>query len=331
MPVKPRGQSWQASVSYKGIRHRKDFATKQEAEIWELETLAALKAGRNPFAEKAKKVPTLKEHLEAVAKVHWAPMKSATKAVQTATNTVAILGPERLVDTLNPADVDAIKLHFRAKGRSPKTANRHLATLSKLVDYAVRYGYLKTGFKSGITRETQGRMRYFSEDEIAEMVDYCDGAGDDMLKDYILVSLDTGFRQGEFMKILVKDVGKDNIWTFDTKNGKNREVPLTARAKAILTRRMTGLKKDDRVFPITASWIADHWGEMRETLGHGGEKDYVPHVLRHTFCTRLLECGVDIKTVQELAGHDNLTTTQKYAKSSPDRKKRAIEALSLAA
>ncbi|WP_454287195.1 tyrosine-type recombinase/integrase [Rhizobium arsenicireducens] len=330
MTVKPRGQSWQASVSYKGTRYRKDFATKKEAEIWKLETLVAFKSGRNPFEETAKAVPTLREHVAAVAKVHWGPMKSATKAIQTATNTINILGPDRLVDTLRPADIDVVKLHFQDRGRSPKTANRHLATLSKLVDYAVRYGYLKTGFKSGITRETQGRMRYFSEDEITEMLDYCDGAGDELLKDYILVSLDTGFRQGEVMKILVKDIGRDNIWTFDTKNGKNREVPLTARAKEILRRRIIGLGRNDRVLPPTASWIADHWGEMRKTLGHGGEKDYVPHVLRHTFCTRLLECGVDIKTVQELAGHDNLTTTQKYAKSSPDRKIRAIEALSRA-
>lgn len=54
MTVKPRGQSWQASVSYKGTRYRKDFATKKEAEIWKLETLVAFKSDRNPFEETAK-------------------------------------------------------------------------------------------------------------------------------------------------------------------------------------------------------------------------------------------------------------------------------------
>lgn len=50
--------------------------------------------------------------------------------------------------------------------------------------------------------------------------------------------------------------------------------------------------------------------------------------LPHTFVTRLLSRGVDIKTVQELLGHSNISITSRYLHSSLDAKKRAISALS---
>jgi len=52
-----------------------------------------------------------------------------------------------------------------------------------------------------------------------------------------------------------------------------------------------------------------------------------PHVLRHTFASRLVMAGVDIRTVQELMGHATIMMTMRYAHLSPDHKRGAMEAM----
>jgi integrase len=56
-------------------------------------------------------------------------------------------------------------------------------------------------------------------------------------------------------------------------------------------------------------------------------KDVVFHSLRHTYISRLVMAGVDIRTVQELAGHKTITITMRYAHLAPAQKRRAVESL----
>ena len=53
-------------------------------------------------------------------------------------------------------------------------------------------------------------------------------------------------------------------------------------------------------------------------------KDVDSHTLRHTFISRLVMAGVDLRTVQELAGHREIKMTMRYAHLAPEQKRRAI-------
>ncbi|MDP6213177.1 MAG: tyrosine-type recombinase/integrase, partial [Candidatus Thalassarchaeaceae archaeon] len=53
----------------------------------------------------------------------------------------------------------------------------------------------------------------------------------------------------------------------------------------------------------------------------------VPHALRHTFCSKLVQLGVQIKVVQELAGHESIETTLRYAHLAPRNLRSAIDLL----
>ena len=52
-----------------------------------------------------------------------------------------------------------------------------------------------------------------------------------------------------------------------------------------------------------------------------------PHILRHTFTSRLVMAGVDLRTVQELMGHKTIDMTMRYSHLSPDHKRAAMETL----
>jgi len=327
MPVTQRGSSWQAAASYKGKRYRRDFPTKQEAEVWLHQTMALLVAGKAVDGHSSSAVPTLAEHLKTVSAARWQGRKAEETLLKNAEQVVDILGPSRLVSSLVKADSDLIKQEFRRRHRSDATINRKLAALSVLVKEAVERGHLAKGFTVGLLRERQGRIRFVTLDEERAMLDWCDRTGNQNLRDYIIVSLDTGFRQGEVLKIEARDCGKVNLWTYDTKSGKSREVPLTKRTQIILEKRAYCLRPEKKVFDFDPQWIRERWRKMQTAMDLIDDEEFVPHCLRHTFVTRLLERGVDIKTVQELAGHERIETTQRYAHTSPERKVMAIQRL----
>jgi site-specific recombinase XerD len=64
---------------------------------------------------------------------------------------------------------------------------------------------------------------------------------------------------------------------------------------------------------------------LRPPAGAQGSEDVSPHVLRHTFASRLAMAGVDLRTIQELGGWKTLSMVQRYAHLSPSHKAEAVE------
>lgn len=325
MTVKPRGTSWQASVSYKGHRLRKDHPTEEAAKQWHDATLRMLKEGRLASITKPM-IPTLTDLLDKVHTLRWSGSKAEHTTMINARHVVSILGPDRLASSLTKADAVELKLKLRERGITDSTINRKLATFSVLVKEAFELGYIGATFKVGITKERQGRVRYLSDEEETKLLQWALRMGEDEFYAYLVVSIDTGFRQGEVLKIAAGDLGKPNLWTYDTKNGASREVPLTGRARGqLMAVSGAATHPKDTVFKLRPAALRERWRKAQTFMGLTGDEEFVPHIMRHTFVTRLLTAGVDIKTVQELAGHENITTTQRYAHSSPERKMMAIQ------
>ena len=106
-------------------------------------------------------------------------------------------------------------------------------------------------------------------------------------------------------------------------------MPLGPRLQAVLKTALSIRAEAPVVFVTKAgkAWTVDAF-----TVGlHYYSKRVIdpigPHVLRHTFASRLVMAGVDIRTVQELLGHADITMTMRYAHLSPDHKRGAMEAM----
>jgi integrase len=114
------------------------------------------------------------------------------------------------------------------------------------------------------------------------------------------------------------------------KGGRSRTVPMTARLHDALKvhRQLKGprvLYSDDRAWPIATRSQA---GSGERSAGQGSRSP-AGCIMRHTFCSRLAMRGAIAKAIQELAGHANLSTTQRYMHLSPAAKESAIRALEL--
>lgn len=133
----------------------------------------------------------------------------------------------------------------------------------------------------------------------------------------------TGLRRGEIVKARRSDIRDGHIYveseaTGRTKNLRWRAVPLNAAAKA-------ALKKlgEDRLVEAEADTLT-HWS-IKEARDAGLTGSI--HWLRHTFCTSLVQSGVSLHDVKNMAGHSSVTVTEQYAHHAPSQGKSGVAKL----
>lgn len=323
--AKKRGSSWEGTVTHKGARHRRSFATENEAELWELDSKAKLIKGESiDMGDKAAKrrgdLPyTLGELVQHVYDTHWAPMPSGAKQLINANLIVAEIGASLPVAKLGKADVDRARAKLLAAGNAPGTVNRKVAALSKCLSEAEDLGIIERKPKCNKYKESEHRVRRFTPDEEKKTLAFFERIGHQDMADYTVLSLDTGMRQSEVLSLHFEDVdnGRVTVWGVGatgqrTKSGKSRTVPLTARAQAVFERRRK-VTNGKAVFPsLSKNSVAHYWGRLSEVLNLESDKQFVPHILRHEFCSRLASNGENAAAIQKLAGHATLLVTQRY-------------------
>jgi site-specific recombinase XerD len=145
------------------------------------------------------------------------------------------------------------------------------------------------------------------------------------------VALHTGMRQGEqfTMKWTSVDFERRAIYLAETKNGKHREIAMNKTCFAALTKLHEEETKDGGVFPSSRykASIRDPKKWWLAALEAAKVKEFRWHDLRHTFISRLVMAGVDLRTVQELSGHQDLNMLSRYAHLAPAHNRKAIETL----
>jgi site-specific recombinase XerD len=191
------------------------------------------------------------------------------------------------------------------KGLSAATANRYRALLSLTYRLAIRNGRVKDNPARLVQHrlEDNARIRFLSTDEETALRKAIEPKCPQHLSELVL-ALNTGLRLSEQYGLTWTDVSEARrVLTIPrSKNGSTRHVPLNQAALAALDD-LRG-RADDSGFVCGGAPGPRRWFEP--AMEEAKIVNFSWHCLRHTFASRLVMAGVDIRTVQELLGHKTI-------------------------
>lgn len=196
--------------------------------------------------------------------------------------------------------VDELIQYYRSHGNRNSTINRKLAALYKLLRKANKAGLISRLPTYVRLPEKNARIRFLSSDEESAFLARLTAA-DPAFGDLFIFLIDTGARIGEALALTHADVhnGRATFWI--TKSGRSRTVPLTKRAREAVERQASvpgGPFKRVRYQNFLYTW-----NKIKKEIGLGDDKQVVPHILRHTCASRLVQAGIDLRRVQAFLGH----------------------------
>jgi len=251
---------------------------------------------------------------------------------------VSTFGEHRL-SAITVTMIEAYRKKALVEGHSGQGANRDLRLLKAILNRAVYEKVIHENPIKGVrcsAKVEASRPRVLSPSELTRL----DGVLSDDVKELVHVLLSTGLREFEALSIQWRDIRASLLEVRGeiSKNGKRRYLPLVGEAETILKNILARKKKmlktgTERVFDhLVANPLGGRTGlenRLREAFKkaniHGKGLGF--HIFRHTFATRLIQKGVDVKTVQELLGHSDLKMVLVYTHTSEQLKKEAISRL----
>jgi integrase/recombinase XerD len=238
-------------------------------------------------------------------------------------------GLGRSVAALDRRALEAIIRQLMGEGRSPRSVARAVACYRGFYRFLVVSGQRRDNPADDLRapRAWKTLPKFLSMDEVDRLLESPDTSQPRGVRDRALIELlyATGLRVSEMVSLRQQDLNLESGYLTCTGKGrKQRLVPVGDEAAAWLTRylreaRPALLKKrsSPRLFVNarggTALSRVGFWKILKEYGKQAGVGSRLsPHVLRHSFATHLLERGADLRAIQMMLGHSDLSTTQIY-------------------
>ena len=239
-------------------------------------------------------------------------------------------GRGRSLAVLTREDLEGLVRDLMAEGRSPRSVARAVACFRGFYRFLVIDGTSKASPAADLRppRAWKTLPRYLSIEEIDQLLAQPDVATPRGLRDRALIELlyATGMRVSELIGLRPADVNLEASYlTCTGKGDKQRIVPIGEEATLWVKRYLSearstllGKRRSTRLFVNARGGghgltRVGFWKVLRGYARQTGLKVTIsPHVLRHSFATHLLERGADLRAIQMMLGHADLSTTQIY-------------------
>ena len=232
--------------------------------------------------------------------------------------------------TITNHDVRGYLKYLDSCNLKNSTISRRVSTLRTFYNYLVDENIVENNVFHNVKNPKLEKKlpNYLNYNEMEELLESIDISTSEGLKRRLLIEMfySTGCRVSEMINVKISDIDFTNkTIRIMGKGSKERIVYFGDYASKYLDNYLSKVKCDKYLFTnkkgekLTINEVEQI---VKDIMKHISIKTHVtPHTLRHTFATHLLNNGADIKTVQELLGHANLSTTGIYTHVSSDRLK----------
>lgn len=232
--------------------------------------------------------------------------------------------------TITNHDVRGYLKYLDSCNLKNSTISRRISTLRTFYNYLVDENIVENNVFHNVKNPKLEKKlpNYLNYNEMEELLESIDISTMEGLEKRLLIEMfySTGCRVSEMINVKINDIDFTNkTIRIMGKGSKERIVYFGDYASKYLDNYLSKVKCDKYLFTnkkgekLTVNEVEQI---VKDIMKHISVKTHVtPHTLRHTFATHLLNNGADIKTVQELLGHANLSTTGIYTHVSSDRLK----------
>lgn len=215
----------------------------------------------------------------------------------------------------------------------PSSIARKLAAVRSLFKYLVRHQAITTDPARAVRAPKQPKKipTFLGVDEMFHLLQSIKTSTWTGWRDRAIVELlySSGLRVGELVGLSMVDIDlQEQVLRAQGKGNKERLVPFGKTANGVLQEYL--IARQAKAAPGEAAVFINRFGRrlsarsverlLEKLSRQAGLVDRVtPHTLRHSFATHMLDGGADLRSIQELLGHANLSTTQKYTHITLDR------------
>ncbi len=245
------------------------------------------------------------------------------------------------VESVTATNLNSYVLYLEKQGLSTATVSRNVASMKAFFHYACYEGKTvsdptETIRAPHIEKKMPGIL---SMDETARLLEQPSGSSPKEIRDKAMLELlyATGLRVTELISVKLADINLAMNYLVCRDGGKERVIPFGDHAKQSLERYLKGSRefllkgKESEFLFVNCSGTAmsrqGFWKLVKQYAAKAGiTTDITPHTLRHSFAAHLVQNGADLKSVQEMLGHSDISTTQVYLNMNVERVRRVYRA-----
>ena len=214
------------------------------------------------------------------------------------------------------------------------TVSRNIASLKAFYHFMVQEGMVDKDLSDALKAPKIEKKipEIMSPDEVVRLLEQPSGNSPKEIRDKAMLELlyATGIRVTELITLKLSDVNMPMSFILCRDRNKERIIPFGAEAKNALARYLDGTrdemlenKSSDVLFANCSGQPMSRQGFWKLIKYYAKKADIkadiTPHTLRHSFAAHLVENGADLRSVQEMLGHSDISTTQIYANLNHNR------------
>lgn len=233
--------------------------------------------------------------------------------------------PKKDISDITKKEISKFIESLKDRGLNERTINHIIGSVKNFHNYfSTHYDIPNVTENIVLLKTTKKLPKVLSIEEVDILLDIdLNTSYDYRNKAMLELMYSSGLRISELLNLTLTDIDfENNLVKVFGKGNKERIIPIGDYATMALYKYVNEYRNSLVKFPTDVLFLNNHGNKMSRSGffkiiqkiadDKGIKKEISPHTLRHSFATHMLECGADLRSIQELLGHENMSTTSIY-------------------